>query len=208
MNLKPLHDWVVVRPSEAEEITAGGLIIPETAKTKPQEGIVEAIGPGAYEEVKEHRKKEEKKEKKKERKFVSTTIKPGDLVLYERYAGQTYTFDGEERILVRERDILGILPGGRSPRPKPLLIPAATSAAGSTALMKQASVSPAERTEPVKKKTVKKTKKKAVAKASPMKKAVNKAAAKKVKTVKKAAVKKAPKAGAKKAAARKMKKKK
>ena len=204
MNLKPLHDWVVVRPSEAEEITSGGLFIPETAKTKPQEGIVEAIGPGAFEEEKEHRKKEEKKK----RKFVPTTIKPGDRVLYERYAGQTYTFDGEERILVRERDILGILPGGRSPRPKPLLIPAATSAAGSTALMKQASVSPAERTEPVKKKTVKKTKKKASAKPAPAKKAGKKAAAQKGNKIKKAVAKKGPKAGVKKAAARKTKKKK
>jgi chaperonin GroES len=201
MKLKPLNDWVVVRPSEAEEITSGGLFIPETAKTKPQEGIVEAIGPGAFEEEKEHRKKEEKKK----RKFVPTTIKPGDRVLYERYAGQTYTFDGEERILVRERDILGILPGDKSPRSKPLLIPAATSPAGSTALVVRA---PAERAAPVKKKAVKKTKKKASAKPAPAKKAGKKAAAQKGNKIKKAVAKKGPKAGVKKAAARKTKKKK
>jgi chaperonin GroES len=203
MNLKPMHDWAVIRPSEAEEVTAGGLFIPETAKTKPQEGVVETIGPGAYEEEKEHRKKDEKKE----RRFVPTTVKPGDRVLYERYAGRTYTFDGEERILVRERDILGILPGDRSPRPTPLLIPAATSAAGSTALAKRAASAPAERAAPVKKKAVKKTKKKASAKSSPVKKAGEKAAGKKGKTVKKAVAQKRPKAKAKKAAARKTKKK-
>jgi chaperonin GroES len=218
MNLKPLNDWVVVRPSEAEEVTAGGLFIPETAKTKPQEGVVEAIGPGAYEEEKERKKKEEKKE----RKFVPTTIKPGDRVLYERYAGRTYTLDGEEIILVRERDILGILPGDRSPRPRPLLIPAATSAVGTTALVKQASAAPAGRTAPAKKKAVKKakkkasakpsavkkTKKKAVAKSTTVKKAVKKAAAKKGSPVKKAAAKKGPKATVRKTAARKTKKKK
>ena len=195
MKLKPLHDWAVIHPASAEEVTAGGLIIPDTAKEKPQEGVVEAIGPGAYEEEKGHRKKEEKKE----RKFVPTTVKPGDRVLYERYAGRTYTFDGEERILVRERDILGMLSGDRSPRPKPLLIPAATSAAGSTALVKRAPAAPAERAAPVKKKAVEKTKKKASAKSAPVKKAaIKKGSSVKVQgrgtkeaTVKKAMAKKA-----------------
>ncbi len=128
MKLKPLHDWAVIRPSEAAEVTAGGLFIPDTAKDKPQEGVIEAIGPGAYEEEKGRKKKGEKKE----RRFIPTTVKPGDRVLYERYAGQTYKIDGEERIIVRERDILGILPEGQSASPKPQ-VPTAAASAGSTA---------------------------------------------------------------------------
>ena len=82
MKLKPLHDWAVVVPSEAESRTAGGLYIPDSAKEKPEEGVVEAIGPGAYEE-----KKRGKKEEKKERKFIPTTVKPGDTVLWHAAAG-------------------------------------------------------------------------------------------------------------------------
>lgn len=130
MNLKPMNDWAVIRPSDAAEKTAGGLYIPDSAKEKPQEGVVEAIGPGAYEEEKFGKKKDEKKE----RKFIPATIKPGDLVLYERYAGQTYTISGEDLVLVRERDILGILSGTSQ---KPLQIPAATSTKGTTALVKK-----------------------------------------------------------------------
>ncbi len=106
MNMRPLHDWAVIRPSEAEERTSGGLYIPDTAKDKPHEGVVEAIGPGAYEEEKFGKKKKEGEE----RKFIPTTVKPGDRVLYKSYAGEAYVIDNEERMLVRERDILGILP--------------------------------------------------------------------------------------------------
>jgi chaperonin GroES len=131
MKFKPLHDWAVIRPSEAEEMTAGGLYIPDTAKEKMHEGVVEAIGPGAYEEEKYGKKKE----KNKERRFVPTTVKPGDRALYEQYAGRSYKIDGEELILVRERDILGILP---ERQPKPLQIPSATSTPGSAAIVPRA----------------------------------------------------------------------
>ena len=130
MNLKPMNDWAVIRPTDAAEKTAGGLYIPDSAKEKPQEGVVEAIGPGAYEEERFGKKKDETKE----RKFIPATVKPGDLVLYERYAGQTYSIAGEDRVLVRERDILGILSGAGQ---KPLQIPATTSASGTTALVKE-----------------------------------------------------------------------
>ena len=106
MKLTPLHDWAVILPSEGEEKSAGGLYIPDTAKEKPHEGIVEAIGPGAFEPKKYGEKKPEK-----ERKYIPTTIKPGDWVLYEQYGGQKITVDGEERLLVRERDILGTVIG-------------------------------------------------------------------------------------------------
>ncbi len=132
MKLKPLHDWAVITTSEAESRTAGGLYIPDTAKEKPEEGVVESIGPGAYEEEKGHKKKGEKKE----RRFVPTTVKPGDRVLYERYAGQTYTIGTEERILVRERDILGWIE-----RPVRQL-PAMTFGRSDTALMERHAAPP------------------------------------------------------------------
>lgn len=133
MKLKPLNDWAVIRPTDAAEKTAGGLYIPDSAKEKPQEGVVEAIGPGAYEEEKFGKKKVEKKD----RKFIPTSVKPGELVLFERYAGQTYTIGGEDLILVRERDILGILSGTA---PKTLQIPASTSSEGTTAIAKESPV--------------------------------------------------------------------
>jgi chaperonin GroES len=178
MNLKPLHDWAVILPTKAAETTAGGLIIPDTAKEKPQEGVVEAIGPGAYEEEKERRKTGVKKE----RRFVPTTLKPGDRVIYERYAGRTYDISGEERILVRERDVLGTLE-------RPLQIPAATTSLTPTTVSVRPVLPPvlevqkaAGKKKPAKAAAKKSVKKKAV-KAAPRKKAVKK-------PVKKAAVKK------------------
>jgi chaperonin GroES len=190
MKLRPLQDWAVIRPSKAEETTAGGLFIPDTAKEKPQEGVVEAIGPGALEEEKRQKKKDEKKE----RHFVPTVVKPGDRVVYGRYAGQTYTIDGEERVLVRERDILGILP-------VPLQIPAATASAGETALIKSVADAPAGRPTAMKKPVVKKTKK-------TEKKAAKKTTKKPAKKAGKVASKPAQKIKTKKAAKRKAGKKK
>ncbi|HTG01051.1 MAG TPA: co-chaperone GroES [Nitrospirota bacterium] len=136
MNLKPMHDWAVIRPSEAMAVSAGGLYIPDTAKDKPQEGTVEAIGPGAYEEEKRTKKTDEKKE----RRFIPTTVKPGDRVLYEKYAGQTYKIANEELVLVRERDILGILlEKAVAPKPlPPLQIPATTAQKTSSDIMVRA----------------------------------------------------------------------
>jgi chaperonin GroES len=146
MKLKPLNDWAVIRPTDAAEKTAGGLYIPDSAKEKPQEGVVEAIGPGAYEEEKFDKKKKDKKD----RLFIPTSVKPGDLVLYERYAGQTYSIGGEDLVLVRERDILGTLSGTGE---KNLQIPASTSSEGTTAIVKE---SPGQDTK-VKKSPAKKT---------------------------------------------------
>ncbi|HSQ77639.1 MAG TPA: co-chaperone GroES, partial [Nitrospirota bacterium] len=152
--------------------TAGGLYIPDSAKEKPEEGVVEAIGPGAYEEEKRGKKKDEKKE----RKFIPTIVKPGDRVLYERYAGQTYKVDNEERMLVRERDILGLID-------RPLQIPAVTTTRSATAIMERP-LSPLMnvRQKKASAKTVKKKAKKAAK--APVKKAVKKAT---TKTAKRAA---------------------
>jgi chaperonin GroES len=134
MKLTPMQDWAVIKPSLPEEVTAGGLYIPDTAKEKQAQGLVEAIGPGALEEEGYGKKKKERKD----RKFIPTTIKPGDYVIYEQYAGKTYKIGNEDRVLVREREILGMLPGGApraNPAPKPLQLPASTSASRSTAIV-------------------------------------------------------------------------
>ena len=124
MRLKPLHDWAVIVPAEAATRTAGGLYIPDSAKEKPEEGIVEAIGPGGWEE----KKPGKKKTGDEERKFIPTTVKPGDHVLFERWSGKTHMIGKEERILVRERDILGLIE-------RPLQIPQATGTGAATAIV-------------------------------------------------------------------------
>jgi chaperonin GroES len=185
MKIKPLNDWAVIVPSEAMMRTAGGIIIPETAKEKPAEGTVEAIGPGALEEEKWEEKKKEKA-KRKERKFIPTSVKPGERIMYDRFAGQKIDINGEERVLVREKNILGILPP-ESARPQedlpPLMLPSATSTGSSTALAKRTSPSVTVKKEipkPVVKKAAKKTSKKEAA-AKPKKAAAKKTAAKKTK---------------------------
>jgi chaperonin GroES len=102
MRVKPLHDWALVRPKEAEERTAGGIFLPEVAKERPQEGEVIAIGEGKF--VEEEKGKEKGK---KEKKFVKTTLKPGDQILYEKYGARKIEVDGEELFMVREEDVLG-----------------------------------------------------------------------------------------------------
>jgi chaperonin GroES len=190
MRIKPLNDWAVIVPSEALTRTAGGIFIPDAAKEKPAEGTVEAIGPGALEEEKwEDRKKN--KGKKKERKFIPTSVKPGERVMYDRFAGQKIEMGGMERVLVRERNILGILPPApaRTKEDLPhLMLPAVTAPASSTALAKRGASHVTVRKEapkPVVTKAVeKKTIKKAAAKkaaAKPKKATAKKAAAKKAK---------------------------
>lgn len=93
MAIKPLGDRVIVRPDAAEETTSFGIIIPDTAKEKPQRGTVTAVGAGKVENgVK-----------------VDMTVKAGDKVLYGKYAGTEITIDGEELMIMRESDILGVI---------------------------------------------------------------------------------------------------
>jgi chaperonin GroES len=91
--LKPLADRVVVRPSDAEEVSAGGLIIPDTAKEKPQRGTIVAAGPGKVENGTK----------------IEMSVKEGDTVLYGKYAGTEVTLEGEDLLIMRESDILGIV---------------------------------------------------------------------------------------------------
>lgn len=94
LKLKPLADRVVVKPSEAEEKTVGGIILPDTAKEKPVEGTVVAIGPGKTAD---------------DGKLVKPEVKVGDRVLYGKYSGTEVTINGEEYLIMRESDIFGIL---------------------------------------------------------------------------------------------------
>ena len=87
--ITPLHDRVVIEPASAEEKTAGGIIIPDTAKEKPQRGTVIAAGPG--------------------RKDEPVTVKKGDTVLYGKYSGTEIRIDGQDLLILREGDILAIL---------------------------------------------------------------------------------------------------
>lgn len=103
MKVKPLQDWVVVQADEAEEKSAGGIFIPDAAKERPESGKVIAVGEGKTVEEKDA------KGKVKEKKFVQTSLKPGDHILYEKYAARKVQVDQEEVILVRESDVLGYL---------------------------------------------------------------------------------------------------
>ena len=89
LNVTPLHDRVIVKPAKAEEKTSGGIIIPDTAKEKPQRGTVVAAGPG--------------------KKDDPVTVKIGDTVLYGKYSGTEIQIDGDDLLIMRESDILAIV---------------------------------------------------------------------------------------------------
>jgi chaperonin GroES len=89
VNVKPLADRVLIQPSAAEQKTAGGIIIPDTAKEKPQRGTVVAVGPGKKDEP--------------------LTVKVGDLVLYGKYSGTEITIEGSDYLIMRESDIVAVI---------------------------------------------------------------------------------------------------
>jgi len=94
MHFRPLHDRVVVRRIEAEEKTSGGIIIPDTAKEKPQEGEVVAVGPGARDEA---------------GKLVALSVAAGDRILFGKWSGTEVKIGGEELLIMKESDILGVV---------------------------------------------------------------------------------------------------
>ena len=94
MHFRPLHDRVLVRRIEAEEKTAGGIIIPDTAKEKPMEGEVVAVGPGARDDS---------------GKLVEPAVKAGDRALFGKWSGTEVRIDGEDLLIMKESDILGII---------------------------------------------------------------------------------------------------
>ena len=94
MNFRPLHDRVLVRRVEAEEKTAGGIIIPDTAKEKPQEGEVIAVGPGARDDT---------------GKVQALDVKSGDRILFGKWSGTEIKLEGEDLLIMKESDVLGVL---------------------------------------------------------------------------------------------------
>ncbi len=91
--VKPLHDRIIVKRVDEEETTAGGIIIPDAAKEKPQEGMVVAVGSG----------------KREDGKVLALDVKAGDKVLFGKYSGTEIELDGDEHLIMREDDILGIV---------------------------------------------------------------------------------------------------
>ena len=94
MKLQPLEDRIVVRPNEAEETTASGLVIPDTAKEKPQQGKVLAVGPGRFGDDTER---------------VPMDIAEGDTVVYSKYGGTEITIEGEDLLILSSRDVLAVV---------------------------------------------------------------------------------------------------
>ncbi|RUU51724.1 co-chaperone GroES [Mesorhizobium sp. M2C.T.Ca.TU.002.02.1.1] len=94
MTFRPLHDRVLVRRIEAEEKTAGGIIIPDTAKEKPQEGEVIAVGPGARDES---------------GKLVPLDVKVGDRILFGKWSGTEIKLNGEDLLIMKESDVMGVI---------------------------------------------------------------------------------------------------
>jgi len=94
MKIEPLEDRVVVRPLEAEEVTKGGIVLPDTAKEKPQQGKVVAVGPGKMLETGER---------------AEPAVEKGDTVVYAKYGGTEIEVDGEDYLILRESDILAVV---------------------------------------------------------------------------------------------------
>jgi chaperonin GroES len=99
MKFKPLHDRVVVRRFKEEERSAGGIIIPDTAKEKPSEGEIVAVGPGARDD---------------NGKYVALDVKEGDRVLFGKWSGTEVKIDGEELLIMKESDIMGVVEGRKT----------------------------------------------------------------------------------------------
>ena len=104
MKFRPLHDRVVVKRVDAEEKTKGGIIIPDTAKEKPQEGEVIAAGPGARDES---------------GKLIPLDLKAGDRILFGKWSGTEIKIDGEDLLIMKESDVMGVVEAQATSRPTP-----------------------------------------------------------------------------------------
>jgi chaperonin GroES len=103
MKFRPLHDRVVVKRIDAEEKTAGGIIIPDTAKEKPSQGEIIAVGPGGRDE---------------NGKLIPIDLKVGDTVLFGKWSGTEVKIDGQELLIMKESDIMGVIEGGSAAKKK------------------------------------------------------------------------------------------
>ena len=103
MKFRPLHDRVVVRRIEAEERTSGGIIIPDSAKEKPSQGEIIAIGPGGRDES---------------GKLIPIDLKVGDTVLFGKWSGTEVKIDGQDLLIMKESDVMGVIEGGSAAKKK------------------------------------------------------------------------------------------
>ena len=103
MHFRPVHDRVLVRRVDAEEKTAGGVIIPDTAKEKPQEGEIVAAGPGA---------------RNQQGQFILIDVKVGDRVLFGKWSGTEVKIDGEDLLIMKESDVMGVVEGSSAAKKK------------------------------------------------------------------------------------------
>mgnify|MGYP003433095416 FL=1 len=103
MKFRPLHDRVVVRRIEGQDKTAGGIIIPDTAKEKPMEGEIIAVGPGGRDE---------------NGKLIPIDVKPGDRILFGKWSGTEVKIGGEELLIMKESDIMGVIEGAAAGKKK------------------------------------------------------------------------------------------
>ena len=103
MKFRPLHDRVVVKRIDAEDKTAGGIIIPDSAKEKPSQGEIVAVGPGGRDEA---------------GKLIPIDLKVGDRVLFSKWSGTEVKIDGEELLIMKESDIMGVIEGGSAAKKK------------------------------------------------------------------------------------------
>ena len=103
MSLHPLDDRIVVRPNESEETTASGLVIPDTAKEKPSQGEIVAVGPGGRDEA---------------GKLIPIDLKVGDTVLFGKWSGTEVKIDGQDLLIMKESDIMGVIEGGAAAKKK------------------------------------------------------------------------------------------
>jgi len=103
MHFRPLHDRVLVRRIDAEEKTAGGIIIPDTAKEKPSQGEIVAVGPGGRDE---------------NGKLIPIDLKTGDTVLFGKWSGTEVKIDGQDLLIMKESDIMGVIEGGSAAKKK------------------------------------------------------------------------------------------
>ena len=94
MSFRPLHDRIVVRRTDSEEKSAGGIIIPDDAREKPSEGVVEAVGPGARDDS---------------GKLIKPDVKAGDRVLFGKWSGTEVKLDGNELLIIKESDVMGVI---------------------------------------------------------------------------------------------------
>ena len=103
MKFRPLHDRVVVKRIDAEEKTAGGIIIPDTAKEKPSQGEIVAVGPGGRDES---------------GKLIAIDLKVGDTILFGKWSGTEVKIDGQDRLIMKESDVMGVIEGGVAAKKK------------------------------------------------------------------------------------------